>query len=162
MGVVNEDTEAVLLLQGHDAGEVAQSACHAINALGDDKNAATRLGHHFSSDLKFLLKVCHVIVAVLVLVANMQTDTVKQTSMCFVVINNDIVHCGQRVDGRNNTLIAKVEEVSGFFLFKVSQLMLEMLVHACMASHHTGAHGSCKTVFGSGFSIHATNLGVVG
>ena len=40
--------------------------------------------------------------------------------------------------------------------------MLEMLVHAGVTCHHTGAHGGGEAVFGSGFGIHATNLGVVG
>ena len=99
VGIVDEDTEAVFLLQGHYAGKVAQSARHAIHALGDDKDAATRFGYHLGSDLQLLLKVFHVVMAVFILVADMQTNTVKQAGMGLVVVDDDIMRASQSVDG---------------------------------------------------------------
>ena len=99
VGIVDEDAEAVFLLQGHDAGEVAKRPCHTIHALCDDKDAAARLGHHFRGDLQFLLKVFHVVVAVFVLVADVKADAVEQAGVSLVVVNNHVVRIDQSVDG---------------------------------------------------------------
>ena len=99
VGVVDENAEAVFLLQGNDAGEVAKRTCHTINALSDDKDAAARLSHHFRGDLQLLLKVFHIVVAVFVLVADMETDTIEQAGVSLVVVNNHVVRIDQSVDG---------------------------------------------------------------
>ena len=162
MSVVNQDAEAVFLLQLHDAREVTQSTRHAVHTLGDDEDAATRLFHHLSCHLKFFLKVVHVVVAVFIFVAKMQTDAVEQTSVCLVVINDNVVGTGQRVDSGNDALIAKIEKICGLFLLKISQFLLKMLVHTGLSRHHTGTHRSGETPSGGTLGINLTDSWMVG
>ena len=81
--------------------------------------------------------------------------------MSFVIVDNDIMGAGQGIDGRHDALVTEVEQIGGFFLLEVGQLMFEMLVHTGVPRHHTGTHGSGEAVFGGGFGIHTTNFRVV-
>ncbi|MEZ4899876.1 MAG: hypothetical protein R2806_23740 [Saprospiraceae bacterium] len=48
----------------------------------------------------------------------MQTDTIDDAGMAFGVVNDDIMPAYQCIDGRKDTLVAKIDQQCGFFAYK--------------------------------------------
>ena len=91
VSVVDHYAEAVFLLESSDLVELSESSGHSIYALCDEENSAS-VGISLGAGLgENLLAILDVVVAVFVLAAEMETDTVKQTGVALGIIDNDIV-----------------------------------------------------------------------
>ena len=128
VSVIDHETEVVFLLEGCDLVENTERTCHTVNTLGNEENTAA-VGISLSAcTCKNLLAIFNIVVTILVLAADMQTDTVEQTCVALGVINDHIVTCGKSVNGRNDSLISEVVEISIFLLLELSEHLFKLLV----------------------------------
>ena len=162
VSIVDEDAERVFFLESCNLVKDAECACHAEHAFGDQQHTAALLVGNLAGIAKNTLTIDDVVVAELEALAEMQTDTVAQTSMRFRVIDNDIASANQRVDGGHNALIAEVELESSFLMLEVGQLPLQLFVESGLTGHHTAAHRIGHTPAGGAFRVGLAHLGMVG
>ena len=161
VGVVNQDTELVLLFEGYDLVEFAQCAGHTVHAFGNQQHAAAVLFRFCTGAGEHLVAVGHVVVTVFVFAADVQTDSVKQAGMALSIVHDNVVAGEKGVDSRDYSLISEVEEVSILLLLEVGENLLEFLVIAGMAGHHAGAHRIGKAPVGCTLCISLAHLGMV-
>ena len=79
------------------------------------------------------LTILDIVVAVLVLAADVQTDTVQKAGMGLCIIHDDIVTCGKTIDCGDNSLIAEVEKEGILLLLEISEHLLKFLMESGMA-----------------------------
>ena len=161
VGIVDQDAEAVFLLEGADFVEFAEGAGHSVYAFGDEEDAAAALVSLLAGTGENFLAVGDVVVAVFVLAADMEADAVQQAGMALSVIDDDVVTGRERVDGGHDTLVAEVEEEGVFLLLEVGEDFLQLLVIAGVTRHHAGAHRISETPVGRRLGVCLADLGMV-
>ena len=162
VGVVDEDAEVVFLLEGDDLVQLAEGAGHAVHAFRDEQDAAAvllRLGAGAGEDL---LAVRHVVVAVFVLVADVEADAVQEAGMALGVIDDDIMARDQRVNGGNDALVTEVEKEGVLLLLEIGEHLLQLLMVTGVAGHHPGAHRIGKAPVGRRLGVRLADLRMVG
>ena len=160
--IVDQDAEFVFLLQRDDLVEDAQGAGHAVDAFGDQQHAAVVLLGFGAGAREDRFAVLDVVVAILVFAADVETDTVEQAGVALVVIDDHVVPAHQRVDGRDNALVAEVEEESVFLLLEVGQFAFEAFVERGMSGQHARTHRIREAPAGCGFTVDLADRRVVG
>ena len=108
-----------------------------------------------------MLAVFDVIVAVLVLLSDMQAYAVEQAGMALRVVHDHVVARRKGVDSRHYALVAEIVEEGVLLLLEPGEHLLELLVVACMAGHHAGAHGIGEAPLGGCLGVRLAHLGVV-
>ena len=131
--VVDKDAERILGLEGNYFVQFAQGTGHAVNTLGDQQHTAAALVSLFASAGKDPLAVGHVVVAVFVLAAGVQANSVQQAGVSLIVVHYHVVPRGETVDGGHNALIAEVEKECILFTLEVGEHLLQLLVILGMA-----------------------------
>ena len=162
MGVVNQYTERIFLLESDYLIQFTEGSGHTVNTLSDQQDTTAVLISLSASAGKNLLAVNHIVVAVFVLAADMEADSVQQAGMALGVIDYDIMATRQSVDSRDDTLITEVVEESVLLLLEVGEYLLELLMVAGVSRHHPGSHRICKTPIGSSLRVSLADLRMVG
>ena len=91
VSVVYHYAEAVFLLEGSDLVELSKSSRHSIYAFSYEEYSASVGISLGAGPGENLLAILNVVVAIFLLAAEMETDTVKQTGVALGIIYNDIV-----------------------------------------------------------------------
>ena len=159
--IVNHEAEAIFLLESHNLIKNAECAGHAKHTFGDNEYTTTVLFCKSASTCQHFLAINDIVVTELELIADMQTYTVQQASVCFCIVNDDIVTTYKRVNRGEDTLVTEVKEESSFFLLELSEHLLQFLVQGCLACHHTASHRIRHAPFSCSFTVHAANLRVI-
>ena len=162
VGVVDEDAEIVFILESHDLVELAEGPGHAVDTLGDEQDATAVLVSLLASPRENLLAIGHVVVAILVLAADVEPDAVQKTGVALGVIDDDVVAGGQGVDGRDYALVAEVVEEGVLLLLEVGEYPLELLMIAGVAGHHPSSHRVSESPVGRRLGVRLPDLGMVG
>ena len=111
---------------------------------------------------KNLLTIFNVIVAVLEFLSQMKSDTVKQTSMTFSIIDNHIMTSRKSINGGHDALISEIEKERILFLFELSENLLKLLVISGLSAHHSRPHRISKSVLSCSFGISLTDGRMIG
>ena len=162
VGVVDQDAEIVFLLEGCDLVEDAERAGHAIDAFGDQQHTAAVLFGFLAGAREDHLAVFDIVVAVFVLAAHVQADAVEQAGVALVVIDDHVVAAHERVDSRDNALVAEVEQEGVFLLLEVGQFAFEALVERGVTRQHAGTHRIGQAPAGGRFAVHLADFGMIG
>ena len=128
VGVINEYAEAVFLLKLDDPVKDSHRPGHAENAFGDEQDTSAALLSLLAGSGQNLLTVNDVVVTVLVLAADVETDSVKKAGMSLRVIDDHVMTGRKAVNRGDNSLIAEVEKESVLLLLEVGEHPLKFLV----------------------------------
>ncbi len=161
MGIVDEDTELVFLLQLNNLVKESERSGHSIYTLCDEKDSSACLLTEPCSPLESLLTAFIVIMTVCHPLSHMQARTVDKAGMCLRVINDDIVTVHERVNSGKYSLISEIEKESVLFSLELCKLPLEPLVKVSMACHHAASHRVRKTPFRCSFGIRFSHLRMI-
>ena len=159
--IVNHETEVVFLLEGSDLVEDTERTGHTVNALCNKENATAVCISLFTRTCENFFTILDIVVTIFVFAADMQTDTVEQTSMALCIIDDYVVTCCKSVDCGNDSLISEVVEERIFLLLELREHLLKFLVISGIARQHSGAHRVCKAPFSRSFSICLANLRMI-
>ena len=159
--VINQEAEAIFLLERHNLVEDAQCAGHAEHTFGDNEYATALLFGDVAGACQHFLAVHDVVVTEFVFLADMQTDTVQQTSVCLGIIYNHVVTTNQRVDGGQNALVTEVKQERSLFLLERRQTTLHLFVQGRLTGHHTATHRISHAPLGGCLCIGLTHLRMV-
>ena len=162
MSVVDKDAERIFLLESDDLIQLSERSGHAVNTLGDKQDTSTVLISFLTSAGKNLLAILHVVVAVLVFAADMETDTVKQASVALGVIDDDIVTACQGINRGDDTLVAEIVKERVLFLLEISEYLLQFLVITGVAGHHSGSHRISQSPVCRRLGVRLADLRMVG
>ena len=133
MGIVNEYAEAVFLLEFDDLVENSHRTGHAEHTLGDKKHTSAAFLCFLAGSCENFLTILDIVVTILVLAADVQTDTVQKAGMGLCIIHDDIVACGKTIDCGDDSLIAEVEKEGILLLLEISEHLLKFLMESGMA-----------------------------
>ena len=162
VGVVHQQAEPELLLEGHDLVQLPQVAFHAEHALGNDEHAAVlRLGQ-LGGMAQLEAQRLHVVVAEHETLALVHAQAVDDAGVGLGVVHHHVARREQAVDDRNHALVAEVEQEGILLAHELGQLALQLLVVFGLATHHAGTHGGRHAEFGRTVGIGLAHLGVVG
>lgn len=161
MRVINEYPEAVLLLEFDDLVEDSHRTGHTENALGDEKDTSAAFLGLFAGSRQNLLTVNDIVVAVLVLAADVETDSVKEAGVSLSVIDDHIVTGGKAVDRGDDSLIAEVEQERVLLLLEISEHPLKFLVQGGVAGKHTASHWIGQSPLSGALGVSLAHLRMV-
>nr|GFC85630.1 hypothetical protein [Tanacetum cinerariifolium] len=127
--------------QLHDFAQLAEVARHAKHAFGNHQNAAAGFVGEALGALQLLLEVLDIVVRKHEALALVQAHTVDDAGVRLGVVHDGIVAAHQRVDDAHHALVTEVEQQRGGLIYKLGQLVFELLVQRRVAAHNAGAHG---------------------
>jgi hypothetical protein len=123
VGVVDHEAHAEALLERDDLVELRDVSLHGEDAVDHDEDATARIP---GRDLELLLEVCHVVVLVLVVLAEAETTAVDDAGVVEVVEDGDVAASQQRGEHAEIHLEAGGEGERGVALHELGDLLLEL------------------------------------
>ena len=160
--VVDQQAEVEVLFHRDDLVELAQIAFHAEYALGDDEHAAAVLLGQFRRMGELLAAGFHVVVRIYEALARVQPQPVDDAGMRLRVVDHHVAAREQRVDDRDHSLIAVVEQEGVGLAHESGQLALELLVPLGLSAHHAGPHRIGHAELGGRLGVGLAHLRMVG
>ena len=139
VGLIEQNTRAVLLRHGYELGERAYVAVHRVDAFDGDELLASRL-------LELLLEIRRIVVAEKAHVRLRENRAVHDARMRILVGDDPVARTHERRDHSDVRAVAGGEHHDRFLLLELCECRFELAVHVHRAAQDRRA-GRTESVF---------------
>ena len=162
VGIVNQQAEAVFLLEGGNFVELAKVSGHAEHPFGDDEHPAVLLFGQLGGMVELLAEAVDIVVLENEAFTHVEAHPVEDAGVRFGIVNDHVVASAYGINDGNHPLVAVVEQEGIFLTHEIGQVPFQFFMFDGLSRHHAGTHRRSHAILGSRIGVGLPDLGMVG